>query len=95
MFVLCTRCIIVVVFFLYVVLTIYYVCLLDHHSGIPYSGLFSWGANYRYFRGYPHVTKFRIINIYTLVISHKRVREFVATDTGLSNTFIDVVASRA
>ena len=56
--------------------------------------LFSWGANFLYFRGYSHVTKFRITNIYTLIISHKRVCEFVATDTGFSNTFIDVVASR-
>ena len=38
-----------------------------------YSGLFSWGANFRCFRGYPLVTKFRITNIYTLEISHKRV----------------------
>ena len=35
---------------------------------IPYSELFSWGANFRYFGGYPRVTKFRITNIYTLVI---------------------------
>ena len=57
--------------------------------------LFSWGGNFRYFHGYPRVTKFRITNIYPLVISLKRVREFVATDTVLSNPFIDVVASRA
>ena len=56
-----------------------------------------------YFRGVPILVIFvgtrasRNLEsrIFTLVISHKRVHEFVATDTGHSNTFIDVVDSRA
>ena len=36
-----------------------YMCI-----GIPYSGLFSWGANFRYFRDSQQVTKFSTHEIF-------------------------------
>ena len=60
---------------IYVGVTVSMYCVSSNRGpGLPYSRLLSWGANFRYFCGYPRVTKFRTTNIYTLVIHVRNTR---------------------